>query len=205
MNTDRDRSAAQLALAVGVVALGSLISLAVFFAIRGPFGAINDWSIGVFGALSALLAFVLYRRGYIEPPGLATLVTGAAIVGAVIVVVGAALVITDTTGFLLAGLVESVGFALIGLWLIALSRSMASTSRWPRRLPLLGIVAGIVMAIGIIVIPGVAMGLDDMATAPGWVWIGFIGWLGIFLFYPIWSLWFGRVLRQDTNRRPTTS
>ncbi|HEV8546227.1 MAG TPA: hypothetical protein VGQ64_08020 [Candidatus Limnocylindrales bacterium] len=205
MDMDLDQRAARLALAVGVVALGSLISLAVFFAVGGPFGAINDWSIGVFGALSALLAFVLYRRGYIEPHGLATLATGTAILGAVIVVVGAALVITDTSGFLLAGLVESVGFALVGFWLIALSRSMASAPRWPRRLPFLGIVAGIVMAIGIIVIPGVAMGLDDMETAPGWVWIGFIGWLGIFLFYPIWSLWFGSVLRQGTNRRPTTS
>jgi hypothetical protein len=193
-----DRNVARLALGVGIVGLGSVVSLALFFAVQGPFGAINDWSIGVFGALTVLLAIVLYRHGLIAPPSLAMLATGAAVVGGVIVVVGSALVISDTTGFLLAGLVESLGFALIGLWLIAFNRSRASTSHRPR-LRDLGTVAGIVMAIGFVVLPGIAMGLDDMDTAPGWVWVGFVGWLGIFFLYPIWSLWFGTILQRGAN------
>jgi hypothetical protein len=191
-----DRNVARLALAVGVVGLASVVSLALFFAIQGPFGTINDWSIGVFGALTAVLAIVLHRLGLIAPPSRAMLASGAAVVGGAIVVVGSALVISDTTGFLLAGLVESLGFALIGIWLIALNRSGASTLHRPQRLRDLGTVAGIVMAIGFVVVPGIAMGLDDMDTAPVWVWVGFVGWLGIFFLYPIWSLWFGTILQR---------
>ena len=184
-----------LAVLVGAVALISVASLAVFFAVGGPFGAINDWTIGIFGLLTGLLAVGL-GRGDATRTTLGMVAVGLAVVGAAIVVVGSALVISDTTGFFLAGLVESVGFALIGAWLIVLNRSMAATTRWPPRLAALGIVAGVVMAIGIVVLPGVAMGLDDMDTAPGWVWLGFVGWLGIFVLYPIWCIWFGTVMRR---------
>jgi hypothetical protein len=196
MAMDPDRSVAPLAVATGAVAFVSVVSLALFFAVGKPFGAINDWTIGVVGFLSGLLALALTRRGLGALPALGTLAGAAAVLGAVIVIVGAALVISQTTGFLLAGLVESLGFALIGLWLIALNRSMASDSRWPRRLLSLGIAAGIIMATGMVVIPGIVMALDDMNTAPGWIWIGFVGWFGIFFLYPIWSIWLGSVLRR---------
>ena len=196
MDTDRVRIVARLAVAAGVVALISVASLALFFAVGKPFGAINDWTIGVVGLLSGLLALTIRSRRIVPAPGLATAWTGAAVVGAVIVVVGSALVISRTTGFMLAGLVESLGFALFGLWLIALNRSMGSASGWPRRLRNLGLAAGIIMALGIVVAPGIAMGLDDAATAPGWIWIGSAGWLGIFFLYPIWSIWFGNTLRR---------
>ena len=52
------------------------------------------------------------------------------------------------------------------------------------------------MALGFVAVPGILMGLDNADTAPGWIWIAFIGWLGICLLYPIWSIWFGNVLRR---------
>lgn len=52
------------------------------------------------------------------------------------------------------------------------------------------------MAVGLIGAPGIAMGVDDANTAPGWIWIGFVGWLGIFFLCPIWGIWFGNVLRR---------
>ena len=196
MDTGRDRIVAGLAFAAGAVALISVASLALFFAVGKPFGAINDWTVGLAGLLSGLLALAIRSRGIVGAPGPATVSTVAAVVGAVIVVAGSALVISQTTGFLLAGLVQSLGFALIGLWLIALNSSMGSDSGWPRRLRNLGLVAGIVMALGIVVAPGIAMGVDDANTAPGWIWIGFVGWFGIFFLYPIWSIWFGNALRR---------
>ena len=99
------------------------------------------------------------------------ILAAVAVVGAVLVVVGAWLVISDTTGFLLAGLVESFGFALFGCWLIALSRSMATTGDWPRPLPTLGYATGILLVVGLIVAPAIVMGFDDMDTAPWWVWV----------------------------------
>jgi hypothetical protein len=196
MDTGRDRSVAGVAVANGVVTFISVASLALFFAVGKPFGAINDWTIGLVGVLSGLLAAMIRSRGVAGSPGPGVVSTGVAVVGAAIVVAGSALVISQTTGFLLAGLVESLGFALIGLWLIVLNWSTGSVSGWSRQLRNLGLAAGIVMALGIIVTPGIAMGVDNADTAPGWIWLGFVGWLGIFFLYPVWSIWFGNALRR---------
>ena len=190
------RTVAAIALALGLVLLFSVVSLALFFAVGGPFGALNDWSIGASGVLA--VAFVLaVRAGGLGRSSVGDVILSVlAVLGAVLVVVGASLVISDTTGFLMAGLVESFGFALFGFWLVGLSRSMASGGRWPRLLPPLGFTTGILLIIGLIGAPGILMGLDDMDSAPWWVWVGFVGWLGIFVLLPIWSIWFGTALRR---------
>lgn len=195
-----ERNVANLAVAVGVVGLVSVASLALFFAVGAPFGAINDWTIGLGGLLSALLVLMLRRLGIGAQLALGTVATGLAVAGAAIVVVGAALVISRTSGFVFAGFVESLGFALIGPWLIALSRSIGSDARWPGRLPTLGVAAGVCMVLGFAVVPGIATGIDDMNAVPAWMWIGFVGWLGIFFLYPIWSIWLGVVLRRGAIR-----
>src|SRR3970040_2148444 len=129
MDTGRDRIVAGMAMAAGAVTLISVASLALFFAVGKPFGAINDWTVGLAGLLSGLLALAIRSRDSVGAPGAATgSAGGVAVLGALIVVAGSALVISQTTGFLLAGLVESLGFALIGLWLIALCRSTGSAS-----------------------------------------------------------------------------
>jgi len=40
--------------------------------------------------------------------------------------------------------------------------------------------------------PGATVGTLD--TAPGWIWVGYLGWAGIFFRYPAWAIWFGRSL-----------
>lgn len=190
------RSVAAIALALGLVLLFSLVMLALFFAGGGPFGALNDWSIGASGVLSVAFVFAVRASGLGRSSVSGVILPALAVLGAALVVVGAWLVISDTTGFLLAGLVESFGFGLFGLWLVGLSRSMASSGRWPRLLATLGFATGILLIIGLIVAPGIVMGLDDMGSAPWWVWVGFVGWLGIFVLLPIWSIWLGTALRR---------
>jgi len=184
------RTTARLATTVGAVAIGSAVCLAVFFALEGPFGTINDIGNATTGLLSGALAWRM-RSGTPGPAGRAAL--GAAIVGAVVTVVGSALVISETTGFFLAGLVSSVGFAGVGLWLIAVNRGDSRAADWPPRLRLLGAVGGLLMAMGLAAVPGIVLGIDDMATAPGWVWISSVGWLGVYAVYPAWALWVGRI------------
>jgi hypothetical protein len=196
MALDRDRSVGRLAIALGTVAVASLVSLAVFYVVGNPFGTINDLGNALVGILSALIAWTLRPRGMNGVSGRVAI--GAAVLGAAITVLGSALVVSGTTRFLLAGLVSSVGFALIGLWLIALNRSAGSDARWPRRLRTLGVAAGAIMALGFATAPGIAMGLDDMAAAPWWIWLGFFGWIGTYLIYPAWSIWLGRVIDQST-------
>jgi hypothetical protein len=188
------RDTGRLALAVGVVAGGCAVLLLTFFVVGDPFGTINDIGNAATGVLSAVLAWRL--RSYVvgRAGGLAV---GAAVVGAAIAVVGSVLVVSEATGFFLAGLVSSVGFAGIGAWLVILNRS--STVGSPR-LRSLGIVTGALMALGIVMLPGVLMRLDDMETAPPWIWLGQLGWLGIYVAYPTWSIRFGLAnLRDHTS------
>lgn len=196
MPSEQDRKVGRLAILLGVVSLASLASLGVFFLVGDPFGTINDLGNAAVGILSALLAWTLRGRVGAAASGTGVAASGAAILGAGIGVLGSALVVSGATGFFLAGLVSTMGFAFIGLWLIALNRSLWSDARWRPQLRTLGIVGGVLMAIGFATAPGILMGFDDMGTAPGWIWIGFLGWAGTFIVYPVWSIWLGRVLLQ---------
>lgn len=58
---------------------------------------------------------------------------------------------------------------------------------------------GVVLICGLIVAPGIVMGIDDMEIAPWWVWAGFVSWLGIFVLLPIWSISLGTALRRASS------
>jgi hypothetical protein len=186
------QTVAWVALTLAIVAVASVVSLALFFAMGGPFGFANDVGNALIGILSALLAIRLAPAG-----GAGMAATGAAVIGAIVTVIGSGLVIAETTGFFLAGLVSSVGFALIGAWLLALSRS-ASVGSWPSGLRTLGRVGGVAMLFGVVAVPGILMGVDNMDAVPPWLWAYSISWLGTYILYPAWSLWFGRRLLRET-------
>ena len=189
MAPDAARSTGQLAIAIAVIAVASLVSLVVFFIVGNPFGTLNDIGNGTVGALSAILAWRLRAAA----PGSSAWPVLVAVLGGAVTVVGSALVISQATGFLLAGLVSSVGFALIGVWLITHARRVGSAPGAAPALgaPRLGMLAGALMVVGLVSLPGILLGIDDMATAPAWIWIGFVGWLGAFVLYPLWCyrLW----------------
>jgi hypothetical protein len=189
-----------LSYGVGIVGLCSTASLATFFAAGEPFGTINDWLIGVTAVLGGALVLVA-ERTLLDMPHAGRLLAGAAVAGAAVVAAGSALVLTGTTGFFLAGLVQSVGFALLGAWLLATSRAMARSEGWHRRLTALGTGAGALMVVGLVAVPGVLLRVDDVASAPAWVWIAEVSWLGIFFAYPLWAIALGRHLRAPQRAR----
>ncbi len=184
MGRQQQRDVNRLALGIGVVAAGSAVSLATYFAAQGPFGTINDVGNASTGVLTAALA---WRLRHDLPAGTGALALGAATAGAALTVVGSGLVVSGTTTFLLGGLVSSVGFAGIGAWLFAASRSPRIGRAWSSPLRRLGLAAGALMATGVVAIPGVILRLDDAATAPWWAWLGFTGWLGIYVVLPLWA------------------
>jgi hypothetical protein len=182
-----DQASGWLALATGVVAIATIVALVLFFALAGgPFGIINDFGNALVGTLSAVLAFRLSAAR-----GVGIIPVALAFSGAVITIIGSWLVVTETTGFFLAGLVSSVGFALIGGWLLALSLS-APVAWMPSGLNALGRVAAAAMLVGLVALPGIPLGIDDMDAVPPWLWAFSIGWLGTYVLYPVWSLWLAR-------------
>ncbi|RZT17692.1 hypothetical protein EV649_5249 [Kribbella sp. VKM Ac-2569] len=175
-----------VAITHGVVGLTTCACLIAFFAVGGPFGTINDLGNAVFGVQSLALA------RFLAAPSHRFLLLGVAVVGAILTVVGTVLVVTEVTGFYLAGLWSSFGFALIGLWLVAVSR------HGPTRLRRSGVVAGGVMLLGLVGVPGIPMGLDDMDNAPAWTFVAGVSWAGTYLLFPVWSL---RLAGRDRAER----
>ncbi|WP_432893094.1 hypothetical protein ACQPYH_19145 [Kribbella sp. CA-245084] len=180
-----------VAMAHSFVGFATCACLLLFHAVGDPFGTINDLGNALFGLLSLALAWLL-RPASVGPRDatsrLARVLVGVAAVGAVITVVGTVLVVTDTTGFYLAGLWSSFGFGLIGVWLVGISRQTAPGLRRA------GLVAGVVMLLGLVGVPGIFMGIDDMDTAPVWTFVAGASWAGTYLLFPAWSL---RLARQD--------
>ena len=80
----------------------------------------------------------------------------------------------------------------MGPSVIAIGRSFVADGGVARRLGKPGVATGGIMAVGFLGLAGIALRLDDANTAPGWVWIGFIGWLGAFVLYPAWAIWLSR-------------
>lgn len=184
-----DQATGRIAVAIGSLTVATVISLVLFFVVGGPFGLLNDIGNALIGILSAFLALRLAAA-----IGTGMLGVGAAILGALVTVIGSWLVITEATGFFLAGLVSSVGFALIGAWLLTLTWSPIGSMS--SGLNTLGRVAGVAMLFGLVALPGILTGIDEMGAVPPWLWAFSISWLGIYILYPAWSLWLGRhVLR----------
>ena len=185
------RSLGIVAMVHGIVGLASCLCLIVFYLGADAFGSINDVGNAVLGVLSGVLAWWCQQSGLT----VRAVLVGIAILGAAVTVVGSVLVLTEATGFFLAGLVSSTGFGLIGVWLVAVSRSC------PPHVRRAGLVAGVVMLLGLINAPGIAMGLDDMGAAPAWTYLGGLSWAGTYLLFPAWSLRLSQTLRPAEQSR----
>jgi hypothetical protein len=184
--------ARRVALAIVGVDVFSVVCLIVFFVVDGPFGVFNDLANAAVGVLSAVLAWL---SGPIRTPVWARLALAAAISGAIVMTVGSALVILDVTGFFLAGLVSAIGSALIGVWLLVATRFPPYARELPHGLLRLGLVAGTIMLVGLLAIPGVLARVDDDQAASWYVGASQLSWLGTYLLYPIWCLRFARTRR----------
>ncbi len=185
------RPTSQLATTTGAVGLLGIVCITLFYSVGGIFGPLNDLCNAVLALLSAGLAWRLRRSA---PPDRAAL--GAAGLGAAIAVVGSALVMSGRTGWYLAGLYTSLGYAFLGLWVWRVNSAVRAGLAWPRRLVQFGRLTGALMALGFLALPGIVRGVDSAETAPWWAHAGFVGGLGWFLLYPIWCLWLGRALAR---------
>ncbi len=168
-------SARALAAVLAAVTVMTLVSLIVFFGVGEPWGTLNDAGNALMALLCGGLAVLLYRATSV-------VATSVAVLGAAVGLLGSYLVMTDTTGYFLAGLVSAAGFALIGSWLVVLGRAGGVPAA------LLAQVVGVVMAIGLVNVPGILQGFDDLESAPWWILAAEISWAGTYLLLPLWAL-----------------
>jgi len=183
-----------MAIATGTAVILAVVTITLMYTVNMIFGPINDVLNGIAAILSAVLAWMLYAQHHARSPLMSQVALGLAVLGAILAVVGSVLVIFRFTGFVLAGWYTGFGYALLGLWLAAFCYSMLGNEVFPNKLIAFGIVTGIVMAMGILSLTGILSRIDSMEALPWYLNVAYLAFLGIYILYPIWGIWFGRVL-----------
>jgi len=183
-----------VAIVAGVSAILAIIFLILMYTVNQSFGRVNDVFNSVIGVSSAVLAWMLYAEHHAKSPLMSQIALTLAVVGAIFTIVGSILIIYGYTDFVLAGWYTGIGYALIGLWLVAFCYSMQGGDTLSHNLIVFGLVVGVFMAFGLIGIPGIFAGIDSIESMPWYLYIAFFGYLGTYILYPIWTIWLGRNL-----------
>ena len=190
-----------VAIATGIAGLLALTFIILFFTVGQPFGTLNDICIALAAILSAVLAWMLYPQYHAQSQLLSKVTLVIAIVGAILVVIGAALAISGVKGWFLSGLYMAAGNAMIGLWALGLNYSALRDNSLPHSLVIFGLVSGMILALGLVTIPGIFRGIDpqeyELTMVNSIWWTSSLGYLAI---YPAWCIWLGRVILSSSAR-----
>jgi hypothetical protein len=199
MSTSSSETIGRIASLTAAVAIVGLVFITLFYGLidrgGGPFGTLNDVCVALGGPLSGALVWMFHPlyRSHARRTSQFALASG--LIGAGLAPLGSCLVIFDITGWFLAGLVTTFGYALIGLWLLGLNHAALRRLAFPRGLAQFGRIAGAMMALGILAGPGIHVRADAMESAQWFVLVGlFAGGLGWNILYTIWCVWLGRLL-----------
>ena len=169
-----------------IAAILGLVTLIVFFAWGQPWGTINDLASAAL-ALSAmpvvLSLHLLLRR---DP----TVLSVTALVGSEAALLTAVafqlLLVLGLLSFEQTAVVVPAAFGVFGAGLVVHSWLGRADRRWPRKVSLMGIAAG---AGYVLVIVGFLLGGQQHPVTA-------VGGLLAVVCYPIWAIWFARVLRS---------
>jgi hypothetical protein len=208
MNKSISGVAPRLALAIGISILIALLfySLSWLFYDRNPFLRVSAFMILIAACLNPILVWSLqHHRTSSSLFGPTILII--AMIGALIAWIGATNdFLNSIVGydliiwFPLSQSIIVIGYGLIGIWLLLLSYQARMQDAWSRRLAWLGILSGLIMAVGLLAIPRIFIPWVSLNHEPvpeiGEL-IGYAGWM---LFYPIWSIWFGSFEVTDRHR-----
>ena len=184
-----------VAIATGVSGLLALVFIILFFTVGQPFGTLNDICIGLMAILSVVLVWMLYPGYHAQSPLLSQVALVIAMFGALLVIVGSVLAISGRTGWFLSGLYMAAGNAMLGLWLLGLNYYALRGNSFPQSLIIFGLISGVILALGLVTIPGIFRGIDTQEyelTIFNYIW--WASSLGYLALYPIWCILLGRFL-----------
>ncbi|SRR5258708_15612738 len=183
-NAKLSRYAGWSALVSAVATILGLVTLLMFYTLGQPWGTINDIT-SVVLALSILpVLLALHRLHRREAP---TVDPAAFVIGVLAMSIAGVfqtLLIMRIIAYAQTAVVVPAAFGLFGASLMVYGYLARANGSLPRRLGLLGILAG---AGYVVVIAGIILGGQDHPLTT-------VGGLTAVICYPIWAIWFGRLL-----------
>lgn len=184
INTKLSRYAGWSAFVSAIATILGLVTLLMFFTLGQPWGTINDTT-SVILALSiipVLLALHRLHRRNTPIVSLATFVIG--VLATLVAAVFQILLIIRVFVFEQTAIVVPVAFGIFGASLMVYCYLDRANKSLSRTLAWLGMIAGAGYAV---IIVGYILGGQDSPLVS-------IGGLTAVIFYPIWAIWFGRIL-----------
>ena len=168
MNTSaffQSRTISWTAIIMGCLGITGLI-FGLIFTFIGDTSAIiynlSDIFNLVIGILSGVLAWMLYSRFREKMTSLHQFLLFLVLGGIVLMAIGFWLIAFVRTGWILSGWYTDTGFAFIGLWLIVLNYITWQNDLLPKGLSLLGMIAGVLLALGFSAVPGLIRNVNSM-------------------------------------------
>lgn len=178
-----DRSALGAAISIAVTMAVAVLLFMLYPLLGDPFLSAAGLSIGGAAILSGVLATRLYVFHRFGTPRRLVVATAIAWAGVTVVCHGSYLAIAGSTAWHLIVLDMAFGWAMIGLWLLALVESGRLDVAGYPTVRLLALAASIMMLTGFLVIPGI-IGAVEKPVALLLVKAGQISWLGTIVVYP---------------------
>jgi len=172
-----------------------VVTLFVFFALGQPWGTINDLT-SITLALSGIpVVLTLYRLYRTYALGVSVI---AVVIGVIALLTAAALqtlLVLKTIPYEQTAVNVPAAFGVFGLSLLIFAVLSRADQVQPRALTVWGIIAGIGY---IVVIIGILIGGQEHPLAS-------IGGLLAVVGYPVWAVWFGRLLLSGRIMEPSNS
>jgi len=186
------RTAAQIAIAIAITAVISIITLTLLYSGIPFFGPVNDLTNAVGGLLSALLVWQFHVLLRERTPNTAIFFLLAAWVGSAAIIINSLLVAFGRMHWMTGGMYTAIGYGLIGIWLLALHRQFGLGEFLPSGVLKLGLIVAVSMLFGLLAGPLLASGVN-LAKNPI-VSIAYLGAATGWLLYPVWCWLVGRKL-----------
>lgn len=182
---DLSRFAGWAAYVSGITTVLGVVTLFAFFAVGEPFGTINDLSSIVIALSMIVILFELDSLHRPVAPVVSLVVLIIGVIAMLVAVVFQTLLVLQVIEFAQTAVIVPLAFGVFGAALMIYSYLSLTSQSLPRGLAVLGIIAG---ASYILVITGFF--LNPEGEHP----LTIIGGLLILIGYPIWAIWFGRLL-----------
>jgi hypothetical protein len=184
LNSELYRYAAWSTFLSAIMTILGLVTLMIFFTLGEPWGTLNDIT-SVILALSIIpVLLILHRLHRHDAPNISLVTLVIGVIAMIVAAVFQTLLIIKVIAFAQTAVVVPVAFGVFGASLMIYGYLARANESLPSILALLSIIAG---AGYVLVILGFIIGGQEHPLTV-------IGGLTALICYPIWAIWFGRII-----------